>query len=225
MLPKFLIFILRPFAGPIRYLMMKLMKRFRVHDDPRPIIAASEHILHAFILPTLFATFNDTKFRELANFKKLPRSEHDRIFNELEVSGVCISIFYLRSIKTLVRPEDYHFWQDTEWHLPKQLQQILLGYRIDSSNAKLMRELIEMRLKEYEEMLFEVHKINQEMSAEFKSAPTEVKEFAAALQVTAVGTVGHIRRGKYAPGDPLIHYLGEEFMKIQRPLSRFVKKL
>ena len=224
-MPKIFIWILRPFAGPIRYLMMKLMKRLRVHDDPRPIIAASEHILHEFILPKIFETFNDAQFRELAHFKKLPRSEHDRIFNELEVSGVCIAIFYLRSVKTLVRPADYHFWQDTEWYLPKQLQQILLGYRIDSGNAKLMRELVEMRKKEYEDLLTEVHRMNQEASAEFKSAPAEVREFAAALQATAVGTVGHIRRGKYAPGDPLVHYLAEEFMKIQRPLSKFVKKL
>ncbi len=111
-------FILRPFAKPIRYGALKIMKRMRPPNDMRPIIATADHILE-IILPSVFSFFQDETFRELAHFKKLPVVEHDRIFNELQVAGTCLVVFLIRSMKSVLKVEDYHFWQEVETYLPK----------------------------------------------------------------------------------------------------------
>lgn len=224
MTPKVAVFILRLFAGPIRYAVLKIMKRFRAPDDKRPAISASDHILNEIVLPSVFRTFQEDKFREHARFKKLPVSEHDRIFNELEAASICLAVFYLRAIKQ-VRLEDYHFWQDTEYHLPKQLQRTLMGYGVMSSNAKLMRELIYMRQEEYEEIAEKVWDASHQEKPEFRDLPLETKQLGALLQATAVSTADHIRRGKIEERDPLIKYLIEWLLLLQREIGKFVKNL
>jgi len=225
MFAKILAFILRPFARPIRYGTLKIMKKLRSLDDKRPAIAASDHILNEIVLPSVFCAFQDNKFRELAYFKKLPVSEHDRIFNELEVAGVCLAIFYLRAIKPLVKPDDYHFWQNAEEHLPKQLQKILMDYGADGSSAKLLKQLIDMRYEEYEELAKKVRDANDDKKTEFKTLPPEMKQVAAAVQATAIGTTDHIRRGKVKEKDPLIQYLIGWFLSLQKRIGKFVGNL
>ena len=220
-------FILRPFAGFIRYGALKIMKKFRQPDDKRPVIAVSDHILNEIVLPSVFNVFRENKFRELARFKKLPVSEHDRIFNELESAGVCLAIFYLNTAKLLARSGDYHFWQDTEEHLSKQLQKILIGFGVDGSNAKLMRQLIEMRYAEYEELAKKVWDANDEVDkkTDFKSLPSEMKRIAAAIEATAIGTTDHIRRGEIEEKDHLIKYLIEWLLFLNRRIGRFIRNL
>ncbi|PIZ44544.1 hypothetical protein COY31_02405 [Candidatus Wolfebacteria bacterium CG_4_10_14_0_2_um_filter_39_18] len=216
--------ILRPFAGIIRYGALKIMKRFRAPDDKRPVIAASDHILNEMVLPSVFRTFQENRFRELASFKKLPVSEHDRIFNELEVAGICLAIFYLRAIKS-AQPKDYHFWQDTEEHLPKQLQRTLMSYGVASSNAKLMRELIDIRREEYEKIAEHVWDASTHYKPEFRDLPPEMKIFAARVQAAAVCATDHIRRGKISENDPLIKYLVNWLMLLHKKIRKFVNNL
>lgn len=217
--------ILRPFAGSIRYGALKIMKKMRAPDDRRPIIAASDHILNEIAMPSVFRFFKEEKFRELANFKKLPVSEHDRIFNELEVASICLAVFYLRAIKSVVRPEDYHFWQDIEFHLPKQLQKTLMGYGLDGGDAKLMKQLVDMRCTEYEELSGEIWDANESNESEFKILPPEMKHFTATMQATAVGAADHIRRGKMIERDPLIRHLAFWLLSLQKKIAKFVKNL
>ena len=223
MLSKISSIIFYPFARPIRYGALKIMKRLRQPDDKRPSIAAADHILDEFILPSVFHTFKETQFRELANFSKLPVAEHDRIFNELEVAGIYLGIFYIETAKSL--GNDFHFWRDVEEALPKQLQRKLMGFGVDGGNAKLMRELIEMRRKEYEELAEHVWSGSNQAQTEFKQMPPEMKRLASLLQATAIGTADHIRRGKLKEKDPLIRYINGWLLMLQRKIGKFVKKL
>ena len=86
---KIIGFILSPFVEIIRYGALKLMKRMGHHGDERVVIAVSDHLLNTIILPSVFRFFQDEDFREAANFKEISAVEHDRIFNELEVAGIC----------------------------------------------------------------------------------------------------------------------------------------
>jgi len=217
-------FILRPFAGPIRYGALKIMKKLRVPGDRRPMIAASDYVLNMIVLPSVFQTFQEEKFRELARFKKLPVSEHDRIFNELQVAGVCLAIFYLRAVKSL-RLDEYRFWHETEESLPKQLQRMLMDYGVASSNAKLMRQLIDMRRGEYEEIAEKELEVTNFYKPEFRDSPPEIKQLGASIQATAVGATNHIRRGKMEDEDPLIRYLIDWLLLLQRKIAGFVQKL
>lgn len=218
-------FAIRPFVRPIQYFMIKIMKRVRQPDDNRPIIAASEYLINEILLPSTFKVFNDEEFREKANFSKLPRSEHDRIFNELEVVAVCLALFYIHAVEPLIKMSDYRFWNNVAEHLPKQLQHILTGYGVDSGNAKLMRELIGMRKEEYQKLADKMYEVSDEHMAEFKTLPPEMKSVAAAVQATAVGTADHIRRGKLSKKDPLVQFLITWLMTLRKNVHRFVRHL
>lgn len=224
-LPKLVVFLLRPFAGILRYGALKLMKKMRKADDKRPVIAASEHLLHQIILPSVFGAFQNQSFRELARFGTIPIAEHDRIFNELEVSGIYMATLYLNTAKSAVRLEDYHFWQDVEEHLPKQFQRILMGYGVDGANAKLVRQLIEARRTEYEELEKHAREINESENKQFKALPPKEKHIAAAIQAIAIGTTGHIRRGKMSQGDPLISHISTWLLYLQKNIGKFVRNL
>lgn len=225
MFTKIIVFFLRPFVGLIRYGALKIMKKFHSPNDKRPVIATSDHILNEIVLPSVFNTFRENKFRELAYFKKLPVSEHDRIFNELEVAGICLTIFYLHAIKPLVKPDNYHFWQDVEEYLPKQLQRALMNYGVDGSNAKLLKQLVEMRREEYEKLAEKICDVSSNKETEFKNLPLEMKRIAAVVQATAVGAADHIRRGKIQEKDPLMQYLVEQLLFLQKKIGKFVKNL
>jgi len=225
MLPRLLIFLLRPFAKPIRYGALKFMKRFRAPDDNRPVIAASEHLLNEFILPSTFRLFRDEQFRNLASFGKLPRAEHDRIWNELVVAGIATLILCLDSAQNLVRLEDLHFWQKVQEHAPKQFQRELMKMGVLSSNAKLMRQLIDMRYEEYRGLLRQAREVNELENELFRSLSDDMRHLAAGLQAVGIGTADHIKRGKLAPGDPLIRFLTNWLFGLYKQLNRFVQKL
>lgn len=225
MLRKLFGFVIRPFVRPIQYLMIKIMKRVRRPDDNRPMIAASDYLINETLLPSIFRVFNDEEFRDKANFAKLPRAEHDRIFNELEVAGVCLALFYLQAVEPLVRLSDYRFWSGVADHLTKQLQRILMGYGVDGGNAKLMRELVAMRKDEYQKLADKMYEVSDEYSAEFKTLPPEMKTVAAAVQATAVGTTDHIRRGRMKRGDPLVQFLIKWLMLLRSRVHTFIRRL
>lgn len=222
---KLLAFILRPFVGLIRYGALKMMKRLRQPDDKRPIIAAADHILDTLLLPSVFCIFQDKIFREHAGFSKIPQSEHDRIFNELEISAIYLAIVYLNIVKSAVEPGDYHFWQGVEEYLPRQLQKTLISHGVDSSNAKLMCQLIDIRRAEYEEIETHIRDASNQESEEFKKLSARNKHIAAVVQSIAIGTADHIRRGELREHDPLVSHLIAWFIFLQKQIGKFVKNL
>ncbi len=225
MASKIISFILQPFAKPIRYILLKIMKKIRQPDDERPIIATANHILKDIIFPYIFDIFKSDRFRELAEFKKMPTSEHDRIFNELQIAGISLVVFYLRTVEPLMGPDDYNFWRDVDDRLPRELQKILISYGVDGANAKLMRQLIDMRYEEYEKMKAEVLEVNDEENKNFETLSPELKRIVSTVQAIAVGTAHHIKRGKIKEGDPLIKYLVGCLMFLQKQIGKFVRNL
>lgn len=225
MLPRPILFLLRPFVKPIRYGALKFMKRFRQPDDGRPIIAASEHLLNEFILPSTFQLFRDAQFRDLAAFKKLTTAEHDRIFNEVVVAGIATLIVCLDGMSSLVRVEDLNFWHQVQEHAPKQFQRELMKLGVLSSNAKLMRELIDMRYAEYQDLARQARAINESENKLFRDLPDELRQVGAMIQAVGIGTADHIKRGQLAAGDPLIRFLVNQLFALYQQLSGFVKRL
>ena len=222
---QLLLLFFRPFAKPIRYLMLKIMKKLRHPYDDRPQQATAEHIVSEFILPSGFRLFHNATFRERALFHKLPRVEHDRIFNEIMVAGICSALFYLRAAKTLVRLEDHHFWQGVEHQIPAQFQKTLMGFGAESGNATMYQGLIDMRREEYQKISEDILKFNRSENKGFLGLSEEMQYVAAAMKATAIGTADHILRGKLKKDDPLPGFLTDWLMGLRRTLFRFVKKL
>jgi len=222
---KVAVLILSPFVKIIRYGTLKFMKKLKRPDDKRPVLATANHLLDEIVLPSVFSTFNEKIFRELTHFKKLSVLEHDRIFNELEVTGICIADYYLETVKQFVKDGDFHFWRDVKNELSRQFQKKLEGYGIDSSSAKLMRKLVDIRYEEYDNLAEKVWDASGKFKTELKSLDPEMKRLASMIQATAVGTSDHIRRGKVKEGDPLIKYLNKWLLVLQKRIGKLVKKL
>ena len=228
-----LAYILSPFVKLIRYGALKLMKAMHRPDDRRPAMAAASHLLEETTLPFVFRIFQEKEFRRLARFEKLPVSEHDRIFNELEVAGICMLQYSLAEAKQYVKDGSFHFWSGVEEELSRQLQKILESFGISSSNAKLMRELVNMRWKEYEKFADQVWQADALMAVEvkesinkkFKGAAPEIKRLLSTVHAFAFGTVDHIRRGKIEERDLLVRHLMTRLLILHNKISRFVRKL
>lgn len=208
----------------MRYILLKIMKKMRQLDDDRPIMAAAEQLLDK-ILFSAFHVFNDAQFRRIANFDKISQAEHDRIFNELEVSSVCLCIFILKQREFMMGHKDFHFWEDVCDYLPESLKQRLVGYGVSNENAKLLKDLIKMRYDEYEKIsnnLFDY--IDNE--DKFKEVKNEnAKNVLNRVNSIAVGTADHIRRGKLKEGDELIKYFHAWLFPLDIEISKFIRRL
>ena len=201
------------------------MKRFAPPDDNRPIIAVADHLVHGYIFAPTFRLFNDERFRALSEFKKLPRAEHDRIFNELMVASALIIRLSLQAAPRIVPPEAYHFWRKVEEQLPRQFVRELAQFGVSSANAKLVRELIDMRAKEYGELSRQVQEVNEDENKEFRELTHGIRHFAAEIQAMGIGVARHIKRGKLPPRDPLIKFLVSWLFEQSEKIGRFVKRL
>lgn len=219
-------FLLAPFVGIIRYGALKIMKRFRQPNDGRPIIATANHLLDELILPDVFKTFISSEFRETAGFDELSQAEQDRIFNELEMAGVCLALFCLDFADSIARPEDIRFWLEVRQRLPQQLRRMFLGLGVDKSNADLMRKLVDMRCEEYEEMTREARDMWNMEEPLFGRLPTAAaKHSVARVHAIAIGTALHIRRGKLKKHDPLSKFLRDWLLKLNEDIGKFIFKL
>lgn len=230
---KILVFVLRPFAKSVRYLMLKIMKRTGNSNDGRPAIAVSGHIIEEIILPAVFKTFREAEFRRLANFVKLPVAEHDRIFNELQVAGIIVAEYALVEAKNYVKDGDFHFWSRVEEQFSRQLQKVFTGFGIDSSNAKLLRDLVKIRQQEYEHLenrvwdsgTFLAPEVKQDIEQKFKDTASDVKRLLSSVHAVVFGTVNHIRRGNIQERDPLVRYLMTRLLQLHNKVVKFVRKL
>lgn len=211
---------------PIRYLMLKIMKRFAQSDDGRPAIAVSNHLLEEMLLPASFDIFKDEKFRQLADFDKLPQAEHDRIFNELVAAAILLAFFGLEHSDEITKPEYFHFWRKVRDQLPKQFRRSLHQYGAASENIRQYDQLIELRYEEYNKLKNQALDVwNKEQPKGLESFPQFGRVVASWVEATAFGTADHIKRGKLKSKDPLISFIVREFFSLNERIGRFVRYL
>ena len=132
----------------IRYLALKIMKKFHPPDDPYAATATADHFLD-MLLPSVMRIFEDAKFRETPGLYKLEQIEHDRIFNELEIAAIILCLFCLEQRETIVGHEDFHFWKKVRELIPGQFVKKLSDLGVPAENANLFFDLIRMRHEEY----------------------------------------------------------------------------
>ena len=196
----------------------------RQPDDDRPAMAAADQLLDK-LLPSAFNVFQDSKFREAAGFDKLDQAEHDRIFNELEVAGMCLAIFCLEKREMIIGQKDFHFWRVVTEQIPVQFEKKLIELGADKENARLFSGLIKMRHDEYEKIsdenfeYFEKHK-------DFKKVGTsEARVVLAQIHSISVGTANHILRGKLKQGHSLLRILRSWLFPLSMEITKFIRKL
>lgn len=230
---KILALLLRPFARIIRYRMLKAMKSMGNSDDHRPHMAVARHVIEELVLPYVFQTFREAEFEQCAGFGKLPLAEKDRIFNELEVAGIIMGVYGVSVAKEQVKDGEFHFWSGVEEEYHRQLQYVLADFGVDSASAKMLRDLVLLRQKEYDDIAEQVWQAGMLLGSDARvklqelrgSASTDIKRVLSTAHAVAIGTADHIRRGQLQEKDPMVMYLLNFNLTLQKKVARFVQKL
>lgn len=134
-----------------------------------------------------FVFFKDENIRSLLNFEKISVTEQDRIFNEILVSGITIAILIFATLENKTKNERIkQFHIEMQIELTSSYPNWLKELGAEQNNADLWKELIKMRVNEYE-------KDYEENEKEIKKQ-TDAK--LAFVFVVAIGGNKHICRGK-----------------------------
>lgn len=140
------------------------------------------------IAASSFKLFRDRKFRRLAELEKFDQTEQDRIFNEIVISGLALSILFFR---TMMEKQKDNYFYEVETELFSAYGNILKEIGAQKKDADLFKTVIKMRVDEYQKQYIKYKK-------HLPSEKAVVWPF-----VVAIGGYDHITRGKGKPEDPL----------------------
>jgi len=153
-------------------------------------------ILTEKIAKSAFAFFRQNNFREEIKFNQIAQVEQDRIFNELVATGICLAILMFETMSNLTqkKKKDYavEFYQELIIELYSRYGNWLRELGTEEKFASLWKDLIEMRVKEYQKDFREHRK---EFPSELKANPW--------ISICSIGCLYHIRRGKPKDKDDL----------------------
>jgi len=149
--------------------------------------------------------FNDSKFQELAKVKYLDNEERDRIFNEIQVTGIVYSMIFTEQKRKYLNENRANLWLEVVEKIPEAFYIWLSELKIASKYVDIWKKLINLRLKEYQEGMIEMKNIFEK---DLVNEPNEkIKEFFYSLQTVALGGTLHITRGKVTPNDSLKNHM------------------
>lgn len=98
-----------------------------------------------------FKLFRDEEFRQLNNFKEINQVEQDRIFNEIVVSGIVLTILIFENLEDKSQnKKNNQFYSEMQMELESSYGNWLRDLGSQGEHASLFKDLIKMRLKEYE---------------------------------------------------------------------------
>jgi len=132
-----------------------------------------------------FGLFKNENFREMNNFNKLEITEQDRIFNEILVTGIALSILTFETLESRAKNERIKgSYSEIQVEIASRYPNWLKELGGEENNIDLWRDLIKMRVEEYEN--------------DFKENEKEIKKRSDTplpyIFVTAIGGAKHISR-------------------------------
>lgn len=190
------------------------------------LIKRTSRELMDLVAKSAFRVFRDEEFRRQFNFSKIEQVEQDRLFNELEVTALCLLLFVLEEAEEWVRTERIIFWQRVRQRIVKDFLGWLRELKIAPQYISLWKKVIEMRYKEYKEWLPKIYQGAGIADPKFIESTDERRKTTYTRFMTiAIGAIHHLRRGETNPKDPffkevrtwlevLNHQLEEKITKI-----------
>jgi hypothetical protein len=149
--------------------------------------------------------FGDARFRKLAGLDRLDEEERNRIFNELQVTGIVHIIMEIEDRAPRLPEHRVKVWRDAAKAIPSVFCAWLSELGIPAEFVDTWRKLIDKRLEEYRSGTFETRDVLEpQLEAEESEA---AKRALYRLETAAVLSMLHITRGKAAPDDPLKKHL------------------
>jgi hypothetical protein len=171
------------------------------------------------ILRSAFRLFRNPGFKKSAGFDTLSQTEHDRIFNELEVTGLAMCTLMTEMMAQITeRRERSAFFGRVKDELPKRFKKFLKEIGIEQKHMEVWGKLIDLRLDEF-----------YEKRIEFRDALPKPEEGNPWVPLCATACLFHIRRGESIPHDPLFplifRWAGELSLKAQKILWHHISRL
>lgn len=145
------------------------------------------------IADSAFEFFKKPEFRNLVNFDKLSRTEQDRIFNEIVITGLSLAVLMFEGMEGMAKKESpKQFYREMQIEMASRYGNWLKEIGTPLEFTDLWKKLIQMRVDEYRKDYQEHRK---KLEKDWKKNPW--------VFVAALGGYHHIRRGKGKPDDIL----------------------
>lgn len=164
--------------------------------------------------------FNDNHFQKMAKIKELDQEEQDRIFNEVQVSGLVYCIIFIEQRRQYLNENRSVLWRDVIEKIPKTFCGWLSELGVEKEYVNIWEKLIDLRLREYQEGIFEMKNV---LKKKLDDDPREnIKEIFYSLESVAIGGMLHITRGKAEPDNPLKRHMMTWLGVLQENLAKKV---
>lgn len=190
------------------------------NEIEKMLLESAKHIAK-MVSSSSFELWKRKDFRLYVEFDKIPQTEQDRMFNELEVS--LLGLFILQFDYTISEAEEEK--KIVLLALQRQLSpafiSILADLGIENKFLKQWQQLIDIRLKEYREhvkLAYEETKKGEEL----KEDP-DIQASWAQIETITIDCLSHIRRGDVQKDDPLWKLLRKWFItqfSIIQPIAK-----
>ena len=177
--------------------------QFESFDDMAEHTAAS---LVQAAAGSAFQLFRNKQFRRLAAFKKLNQTEQDRIFNELVVAFLVLTMLLLEAPDLRAEADFQAYLADLGKKIPKAHIDYLKAAGIESEHLRDWETLISMRYEEYAKDRHSVRAAAMEIDSSEKRL--ELDDLAkiqmlVPVQAVAIGCHHHNCRGDVDGRDDL----------------------
>ncbi len=157
-----------------------------------------------------FDLFQDKKFRRLADFDKLSKSEHDRIFNELLCAYLILIMLILEAPDLRVDSNTRNYFSDLKDRIPRAHIEQLKSLGVESEHLDDWQVLLDMRYKEYSKDKHDVRAAAMQLEGAEKELDLDDLakiQLLVPVQAVAIGTHHHNVRGKTKGKDELFKYM------------------
>lgn len=191
------------------------------HPSIDQLAAATATALIQAAAGAAFELFRDHKFRRLAKFDQLSQVEQDRIFNELMVSFLVLTMLLLEAPDLNVDRETRQFLKAVHQATAPAHIAHLRSLGLGEPHLKDWQTLLSLRFDEYARDRLDVRAAAMELrSAEKKLDLDELSniQLLVPVQTVAIGCHHHVCRGETAGRDEL-------FKVTLKSLSQFYVEL
>ncbi len=163
--------------------------------------------------------FNEPQFQELSKEKELDQEEQNRIFNEVQVTGLVYSMLFIEQRRQFLDENRAILWREVINKIPDTFCAWLVEIGIEQQYIDVWRKLIDLRLREYKEARFGVRDILEEELRD-EEGSDNIKDVYYCLEGVAIGSTLHIMRGKMKRDDFLRRHMKTWLVVLQQDLIR-----
>ena len=157
-----------------------------------------------------FELFQNAPFRREAGFDKINQVEQDRIFNELVVAYLVLTMLLLEAPDLRVAPDFRGYFKNLNQQIPKAYVDHLKTLGVESGYLKDWEKLIALRYEEYARDRHEVRAAAMQLESTEKPLDLEGLskiQLLVPVQAVAIGCHHHICRGDTEGRDDLFKLL------------------